>query len=118
MKITERQTGDITIVDVEGEMRFGDGEEGFCDALNKMLESGRAHFVINMADVPYVDSAGLSQLVRSCGAARKRGGELKLLNLTRRVRDLLAMTRLLSVIQAFESEEEAVGSFGDKQTTP
>lgn len=113
MKTTERQAGDITIVDVQGRIMFGDGEEEFRDAVNRAIEAGRVTLVINMAEVPYVDSAGLSQLVRTFVAAGKRGGRMKLLNLTRRVRDLLTISRLLTVIEAFESEEEAVASFGE-----
>ncbi len=113
MKTTERQAGDITIVDVQGRIMFGDGEEQFRDAGTRAIESGRVKLVINMAGVPFVDSAGLSQLVRIFVTAGKRGGQMKLLNLTRRVQDLLTITKLVTVIEAFDSEEEAVASFGE-----
>ncbi|MBK5257751.1 MAG: STAS domain-containing protein [Vicinamibacteria bacterium] len=113
MKTTERQAGDITILDVQGRIMFGDGEDGFRDAVTKTIESGRVKLVINMAEVPFVDSAGLSQLIRTYVTTGKRGGQMKLLNLTKRVRELLTITKLLTVLEEFESEEEAVASFGE-----
>ena len=113
MKISEREAGDITILDIEGRIMFGDGEENFRDAVTRTIESGRVKLVLNMAEVPYIDSAGISQLVRTFVTAGKKGGRMKLLHLTKRVRELLNITRLLTVWEAFESEEEAVGSFGD-----
>ena len=112
MKISERQAGDITILDVEGRIMFGDGEENFRDAVTRSIEAGRVKLVINMAEVPYIDSAGISQLVRTFVTAGKMGGRMKLLHVTKRVRELLTITRLLNVWEAFDREEEAVGSFG------
>jgi anti-sigma B factor antagonist len=114
MKISERQAGDVTILDVEGRIMFGEGEESFRDAVTRLIESGRVKLVLNMAEVPYMDSAGISQLVRTFVTAGNRGGRMKLLHLTRRVRELLTITRLLTVWEAFEAEEEAVGSFGEE----
>ncbi len=113
MKTTERQSGDITIVDVQGRIMFGEGEKEFHDVVTRAIEAGRVKLLINMAEVPFVDSAGLSQLVRTFVTAGKKGGQMKLLNLSRRVQDLLTITRLLTVLEAFESEEEAVASFGE-----
>ncbi len=113
MKISEREAGDITILDVDGRIMFGDGEESFRDAVTRLVEAGRVKLVINMAAVPYIDSAGISQLVRTYVTASNRGGRMKLLRLTKRVRELLSITRLLTIWEAFESEEEAVRSFGE-----
>lgn len=113
MKISEREAGDITILDVEGRIMFGDGEESFRDAVTRNIESGRVKLVINMAGVPYIDSAGISQLVRTFVTSSRKGGGMKLLHLTSRVRELLNITRLLTIWPAFESEEAAVSSFGD-----
>jgi len=112
MKITERQADDITILDVEGRLLFGDGEEEFRDAVTKVIESGRVKLVLNLAEVPYVDSAGISQLVRTFATVGKRGGRVKLLHLTRRVKELLTITRLLTLWESFDSEQKAVESFG------
>lgn len=111
MKITERQSGEVTILDVEGRILFGEGEESFRDAVTRVIDSGRVKLVLNLAEVPYLDSAGISQLVRTFATVGKRGGGMKLLRLTKRVRELLTITRLLTVWEAFESEEEAVSSF-------
>lgn len=112
MKITTRQEGDITLLDVEGRIMFGDGEEEFRDAVTRGIEAGQLRLIINMGEVPYVDSAGISQLVRTFVALNKRGGRMTMVGLTRRVRDLLTMTRLLTIMEAFESESEAIASFG------
>ncbi len=76
MKISEREAGDITILDIEGRIMFGDGEESFRDAVTRTIESGRVKLVINMAGVPYIDSAGISQLVRTFVTAGRRGGRM------------------------------------------
>ena len=92
---------------------FGDGEETFRDAVTRTIESGRVKLVVNMGGVPYIDSAGISQLVRTFVTTSRKGGGMKLLHLTNRVQELLNITRLLTVWEAFESEEAAVGSFAD-----
>ncbi|MEO8499593.1 MAG: STAS domain-containing protein [Vicinamibacteria bacterium] len=111
MKINERQAGDISILDVEGRIVSGDGEEPFRDAVTRLMEAGRVKLILNLAEVPYIDSAGVSQLVRTFVTTSKRSGGMKLLNVTRRVRELLTITRLLSIWEAFDSEEKAVESF-------
>lgn len=114
MKISEREAGDITILDIEGRIMFGDGEENFREAVTRMIDAGRVKLVLNLAEVPYIDSAGISQLVRTFVTAGKMGGRMKLLHLTKRVRELLNITRLLTVWEAYDSEEEAVASFGER----
>lgn len=116
MKISEREAGDITILDVEGRIMFGDGEENFRDTVTRLIESGQVKLVINMAEVPYVDSSGISELVRTYVTLGKRGGRMTLVSLTRRVHELLSVTRLLTVFEAFDSEEEAVDSYGRTAT--
>jgi anti-sigma B factor antagonist len=111
MKTTERQAGDITIIDVEGRIVFGDGEQDFRDVVTRVIESGQSKLVVNLAGVPYVDSAGISQLVRTHVTTSNRGGGMKMLKLTKRVRELLTVTRLLTVMEAYESEAEALASF-------
>lgn len=116
MKITERSSGRITILDLQGRIAFGDGDDAFRAALSQLIDSGCSNLVINMAEVPFVDSAGLSQLVRAFVTTGRGGGQLKLLSPTRRVHELLTMTRLHTVIPVFDSEEEAVASFGEIAT--
>jgi anti-sigma B factor antagonist len=112
MKITDRQSGDITILDVQGKLLLGEGDEIFREAINRVVDAGRLKLVINMAEVPYVDSSGISELVRTYVTLGKRGGRMTLVSLTRRVHELLSVTRLLTVFEAFDSEEEAVDSYG------
>ena len=111
MKISQRQSGGITILDLQGKIMFGDGDEELRAAVDEVIESGEVKLILNMAEVSYVDSAGLSELVRSYVSAHKRLGRLVLLDLTRKVEDLLVMTKLLKVFDPFESEEAAVRSF-------
>ena len=111
MKIKERQAGDISFLDVEGRIVSGDGEEPFRDAVSRIVELGRVKLIINLAEVPYIDSAGVSQLVRTFVTTGKRGGGMKLLHITKRVRELLTITRLITIWEAFESEEKAVEAF-------
>ena len=104
--------GDVTIIDLQGSILFEDGDLEFRNAVASSLESGRQKLIINMAEVPYVDSAGLSELVRGFVAVNKRGGRMVLLDLTRKVADLLTVAKLFTIFEAFESEEDAIGSLG------
>jgi anti-sigma B factor antagonist len=112
MRVAERPAGDITILDLQGKLLLGEGDEIFREAVNRVVEAGRLKLVINMAEVPYVDSCGISELVRTYVTLGKRGGRMTLVGLTRRVHELLSVTRLLTVFEAFDSEEEAVDSYG------
>jgi len=81
------------------------------DAVTKLVEGGKSKILLNLADVPYVDSAGLGEIVRCYTTVSRKGGKLKLLNLTAKIRDLLAITKLLTVFETYDSEDEAVRSF-------
>lgn len=111
MNIVERQVGDITIIDVQGNIMFEDGDLEVRAAIARALDAGRKKLILNMAEVPYMDSAGLSELVRTFVAINKRGGRMALLDLTRKVNDLLTIAKLLTVFETFDSEAEAVKSF-------
>jgi anti-sigma B factor antagonist len=111
MNIVERLVGDVTIIDLQGKIMIGEGDEALRDAVNKAIDSGKNKLVLNLAEVPYVDSAGLGELVRCYSTVNKKGGKLKLLNLTKKIQDLLAITKLLTVFETFDSEDEAVKSF-------
>lgn len=112
MEIEERASGDVLILDLKGRLTLGDGDELLKDKINSVLLQGHKKLLMNLAAVPYVDSAGLGEIVRTYTTVSRQGGSLKLLNLTKRIQDLLAITKLLTVFETFDSESEAVGSFG------
>ena len=111
MQIEERGVGDVTILDLKGKMTLGEGDELLKDKINSLLQQDRKHILLNLEGVPYIDSAGLGEIVRTYTTVSRQGGSLKLLNLTRRIEDLLSITKLLTVFETFESEHEAVSSF-------
>ena len=111
MQITERQVGDVMILDLKGKITLGEGDELLKDKVNSLVNQGRRKIVLNLAEVPYLDSAGLGEVVRAYTTVSRQGGSLKLLNLTKRITDLLSITKLLTVFDTFESEDEAVRSF-------
>ena len=111
MEIVERQTGAVMILDLKGELVIGDGDELLKDKINSMIQQGHTSLLLNLEGVPYVDSAGLGQMVSTLNTVRRQGGALKLLNLTKRIEDLLSITKLLTVFDAFDNEQEALDSF-------
>jgi len=111
MQIEERAVGDVLILDVKGRITLGEGDELLKDKVNSLLNQGRRKIVLNLAEVPYIDSAGLGEIVRTYTTVSRQGGSLKLLNLTKRITDLLAITKLLTVFETFDSENDAVQSF-------
>ena len=111
MQIEERAVGDVKIMDVKGRITLGDGDELLKDKVNSLVNQGHKKIILNLADVPYIDSAGLGEIVRTYTTVSRQGGSLKLLNLTKRITDLLAITKLLTVFETFESESDAVKSF-------
>jgi anti-sigma B factor antagonist len=111
MKITERQVKDVTILDLEGKILIGEGDDALREAVTRVVDSGKTRILLNLAEVPYVDSAGLGEIVRCYTTVSRKGGRLKLLNLTKKIKDLLSITKLLTVFETFENEDEAVTSF-------
>jgi anti-sigma B factor antagonist len=111
MQITERQVGDVMVLDVKGKVTLGEGDEMLKDKVNSVVNQGHRKIVLNLADVPYLDSAGLGEVVRAYTTVSRQGGSLKLLNLTKRITDLLSITKLLTVFETFDSENDAVRSF-------
>ena len=103
MKIVERQVGDVVILDLHGKILIGEGDDALRDAGDAALGA--------IGDVPYVDSAGLGEIVRCYTTVSRKGGKLKLINLTKKIQDLLAITKLLTVFEVYDSEEEATKSF-------
>jgi len=111
MQIEERAVGDVVILDLKGKITLGEGDELLKDKVNSLVNQGHRKIVLNLADVPYIDSAGLGEVVRTYTTVSRQGGSLKLLNLTKRITDLLAITKLLTVFETFDSESGAIGSF-------
>ena len=111
MQIDERTIGDVVVLDIKGRVQLGEGDEMLKDKVNSLLNQGYKKIVLNLAEVPYIDSAGLGEIVRTYTTVSRQGGNLKLLNLTKRITDLLAITKLLTVFETFDSENDAVQSF-------
>src|SRR5436190_19882227 len=111
MQIQERAVGDVMVLDLKGKITLGEGDELLKDKVNSLINQGQRKIVLNLAEVPYLDSAGLGEVVRAYTTVSRQGGSLKLLNLTKRITDLLAITKLLTVFETFESENDAVRSF-------
>ena len=111
MQIDERAVGDVMVLDLKGRITLGEGDELLKDKVNSLINQGQKKLVLNLADVPYIDSAGLGEIVRTYTTVSRQGGSLKLLNLTKRITDLLSITKLLTVFETFDSEADAVKSF-------
>jgi anti-sigma B factor antagonist len=111
MKIDERPVGNVVILDLHGRILSGEGERALREVVSRLADSGAANVLINFADVSYVDSSIVGEIVRTLTTVRRKGGQLKLLNLPPRVTSLLSVTRLLTVFETYESEDEAVRSF-------
>lgn len=111
MTITERKSGDVTILDVEGKILLGEGDVQLKRKIDELIESNQTKLVLNLANVPYMDSGGLGEIVRSYTTVKRAGGELKLLNATKRISDLLTITKLITVFEIHEDEAASVASF-------
>jgi anti-sigma B factor antagonist len=111
MQIEERNVGDVVVLDLKGKITLGEGDELLKDKVNSLVNQGRRKILLNFGDVPYVDSAGLGEIVRTYTTVSRQGGSLKLLSLTKRITDLLAITKLLTVFETFDTESDAIKSF-------
>jgi anti-sigma B factor antagonist len=111
MQIEERVVDGVTILDLKGKVTLGEGDEVLKEKINALLAQNKRRILLNLGDVPYVDSAGLGEIVRTYTTVSRQGGQLKLVNLTKRITDLLSITKLLTVFETFESEAEALKSF-------
>jgi len=106
--LKSRRLDDVVILDLSGRITMGEGTLILRNQIQKLLSAGDRKFLLNLEDVNYIDSSGLGELVTSFTTVRNQGGLLKLLNLTRRVQDLLQITKLLTVFETFNSEAEAL----------
>lgn len=111
MEIAERSAGDVTVLDLTGRMTLGEGDEVLREKVNDLVVQGKKKLILNLGGVPYVDSAGLGEIVRTYTTVSRQGGSLKLLSLTKRITDLLSITKLLTVFETYDTEADAVRSF-------
>ena len=111
LNIRERQAGDVTILDMDGKITIGDGNVALRSAIRRLIEEGKKKILLNVGGVGYVDSSGIGELVSSYTTIQREGGQLKLLNLTQKIRDLLGITKLLTVFDYYDEESEALNSF-------
>ena len=112
MKASTRQTDGVTIVDLSGRITLGEGSVVLRDIVRDLLGKGTKRILLNLGDVTYIDSSGIGELVSAFTSVRNQGGELKLLNLTKKVHDLLQITKLYTVFDVKDDEAAAIGSFG------
>jgi len=111
MKFSTRKVGDIVILNVEGEILLGEGDVEIKKAVDSLIEGGYKNIILNLAHVPYLDSAGLGEIIRCFTSVRKKGGGFKLLSPNARIIDLLTITKLLDVFDCYENESAAIKSF-------
>ena len=111
MTISERKSGDVTVLDVEGKILLGEGDVQLKRKIDELIERNEKLLLLNLANVPYMDSGGLGEVVRSYTTVKRAGGDLKLVNATKRISDLLTITKLITVFEVFDDEATAVNSF-------
>lgn len=111
VKLTTRQVGDVTVVDAVGRITLGDGASAFRDTIRDLAAKGNKKLLLNLAEVSYIDSSGIGEMVSGFTTVTNQGGQVKLLNLTKRVKDLLQITKLYTVFEVFDDEAHAVRSF-------
>ncbi|GLX00521.1 STAS domain-containing protein [Microtetraspora sp. NBRC 16547] len=111
LTLTERRNGDVTVLDAAGKIVIGDGSVQLRDRVRDLISSGHYKILLNLGAISYVDSSGIGELVSSYTTVNNVGGQLKLVNLNRKIQDLLMITKLLTVFETYDDEEEAVKSF-------
>ena len=112
MKISTRTVDGVTVVDLQGRLMLGDDTGQFRTEIRQLVQSGLKKIVLNMGNVGYIDSSGVGELVRAYASVTNQGGQLKLLSLTKKLHDLLMVTKLLTVFETHDNEKRAVESFG------
>jgi len=111
VKMSHRQVGDVTVVDAAGRITLGEGASVFRDMISDLAAQGNKKILVNLTEVSYIDSSGIGEMVSSFTTVTNHGGQLKLLGLTKRVKDLLQITKLYTVFEVFDEESTAVRSF-------
>jgi anti-sigma B factor antagonist len=116
MTIQERVVGSVTVLDLNGKLVLGDGDTLLKDKIHSLVFQSRKQIILNMGGISYVDSSGLGALVASFVTAKNNGGRIKLVALTKRLHDLLVISKLVNVFETFDSEADAVNSFAAQAT--
>jgi anti-sigma B factor antagonist len=111
MQIDERTVGSVKVLDLAGQVTFTQGDTILKDKIHSLVNQGHTHIIVNLGNVSYLDSSGLGHLVAAYTTVANAGGRLKLINLTKKLQTLMTMTKLLTVFDVFDSEQEAVKSF-------
>lgn len=111
VKMTTRQVGDVTVIDAAGRITLGEGASAFRDTIRDLAAKGDKKILLNLSDVSYIDSSGIGEMVSGFTTVTNHGGQLKLLGLSKRVKDLLQITKLYTVFEVFDDEAGAVRSF-------
>ena len=111
LSIKQRQAGDVAILDLDGEVRIGDSATALRSAIRELVAGGNQKILLNLAGVRYIDSSGIGELIANYTTVGRSGGQLKLLNLTDKVQDLLVITKLLTVFDVYDNEADALSSF-------
>jgi anti-sigma B factor antagonist len=111
LDVSERQAGDVTILDLSGSVRMGDGALSLRNSIRGLNDQGKKKILLNLAAVKNVDSSGIGELIANYTTLSRDGGQLKLLSLTEKIRDLLVITKLLTVFDSYDNEAEALNSF-------
>jgi len=111
VKLQSRQVGDVTVVDAAGRITLGEGASAFRDLIRDLAAKGNKKLLVNLSEVSYIDSSGIGEMVSSFTTVTNHGGQLKLLGLSKRVKDLLQITKLYTVFEVFDDEASAIRSF-------
>ena len=111
VKLSTRQVGNVTVIDVAGRITLGEGSSALRETLREMVAKNQNKILLNLADVTYIDSSGIGELVSGYTTVTNTGGALKLLNLNKRVKDLLQITKLYTVFEVHEDEAAAIRSY-------
>jgi anti-sigma B factor antagonist len=111
LDVRQRQAGDVTILDMSGSIRIGEGSIALRDSVRRLVNDGKNKVLLNLSGVNYMDSSGVGELIANYTTLTREGGQLKLLNLTDKIQNLLVITKLLTVFDSYDNEAEALSSF-------
>ena len=111
LEVKERQAGDVTILDMDGSVRMGEGAVSLRNSIRGLVDGGKKKILLNLSGVKNIDSSGIGELIANYTTVSRDGGQLKLLNLTEKIQNLLVITKLLTVFDSYDNEAEALNSF-------